>query len=83
MTTTPSTHALSAFLPPGYAQRLALAAAARHHLEIDAITDELAKLHPGKVRPRADAGRFASVAQAQRDEQFGQPARPEHANPLA
>jgi hypothetical protein len=78
-----STNTLSAFLPPGYAQRLAVAAAARHHLEIDAITDELAKLHPGKVRPRSEVGRFSSVAVARRGEQFGQPARPEHANPLA
>jgi hypothetical protein len=56
----------SAFLPPGYAQRLALAAAARDHLEIDAITDELAKLHPGKVRPRGEVGGFVSVADERR-----------------
>ena len=57
---------LSAFLPPGYAQRLAAAAAVRDHLEIDAITDELAKLHPGKVRPRGNLGGFASVADQRR-----------------
>lgn len=59
-------HALSTFLPPVYRMRLVLAASVRDHLEIDEITDELARQYPEKVRPRTDVGRFASVAEERR-----------------
>lgn len=55
---------LPTLYPPHVVDALQAAAQRRDHLEIDRITDELAKA--GYCRPRSDHGSFVSVAEQRR-----------------